>query len=88
METAHALDAFMAGAEKEVVGVGKDDFGVKIVDEIARGKAFDRALGADGHEDGGFDGAMSGVQKAGARAAVGAGGLDFETERGQDCMVA
>jgi hypothetical protein len=31
---------------------------------------------------------MSGVQKAGARAAVGAGGLDFETERGQDCMVA
>ncbi len=92
METAHTLDAFMAGAKEQVVGICEDDFGVEIVDEIARRKAFDGALRADGHEDRGFDGAVSGVEKASARAGLGAVGLDFKTETGlrriHDCMVA
>jgi hypothetical protein len=87
VETAEAFDAFVAGAKEEVVRVGEDDFGVEIVDEIAWRQAFDCALGADGHEDGGFDGAVGGVEEASARAGLGAGGLDFEAEGGKDGVV-
>jgi hypothetical protein len=92
METAHTFDAIMTRAEEQVVGIREDDFGVKIVDEIARRKAFDGTLGADGHEYRRFDSAVSGVKEASARAGLGAGGLDFKTETGlrriHDCMVA
>jgi hypothetical protein len=39
-------------------------------------------LGANGHEDWGFDDAMGGVEQAGAGVGVGASGFDFEAEGG------
>lgn len=67
-----------------MVGIGEDYFGVEVIDEVARGETFDSTLCAYRHEDGGFDGAVSGVKKARAGTGVGAGGLDFETEGGQE----
>ena len=81
VQAAHPFNALVARAEEEMVSVGENDFGVEINNEIARGKSFDGALRADGHEHGRFDGAVSGVKETGASPGVGAGGLDFEAER-------
>jgi hypothetical protein len=78
MQTAHALNSFVAGAEEQVVGVRQNDFGVQIVDEIARCQALDGALGADGHEYRRLNYAMRGVQQSGTRAGLRAGCLYFE----------
>ncbi len=51
--------------------------------EVALGEAFDGGLGADGHEDRGFDGAVGGVENAGAGAGVRALGQEFEGDLGQ-----
>src|ERR1700733_3451707 len=82
METAHTFDALVAGAKKKMVGVGENDFGVKIVAEIAWGQAFYGALCAHRHEDWGFDDAMGRTQKAGASPCLRAGGLNFKAKRG------
>lgn len=63
-----------------MVGVGKDDFGIEVVDQIAWGKALDGALRADRHENRGFDSTVSGMQQAGAGVRVRTSGLDFKAE--------
>ena len=79
MESAEGADAFMAGAEIEVIGVAEDDLRAEVFEGLLR-DGFDGALSSDGHEDGGFDGAVGQVD---ARAA-GAGGVcgkQIETKR-------
>ena len=71
-----------AGAEVEVVGVAEYDLGVDEC-EIFLGEGLHACLGTDGHEDGGFDGAVGGLDGACARGAVGVAGFDCEVERGQ-----
>jgi hypothetical protein len=61
-----------------MVGVGEEDFHAEIFGEIALGESFDGSLRADGHEDGGFDCAVGGVEESGAGAGLGALGDDFE----------
>ena len=61
-----------------MIGVGEDDLGVQLVGQVALGEAFDGGLRADRHEDRRLDGAVGGVEQAGARAGVGAFGLQFE----------
>jgi hypothetical protein len=80
VEATEGLDELMAGAKKEVVGVAEDDAGVEVAQKVALRNALDRGLGANGHEDGGFDGAMRGVEEAGASAGVRASGEDFEAQ--------
>ena len=53
---------------------------VEIVDQIARQDTFNRRLRADGHKDRSLDIPMCGVENAGARSSVGAGGLEGEVE--------
>lgn len=57
-----------------MVGVAEDDGGFEFVVEMALGETFDGALGADGHEDGGWDVAVSGVEDTGP-------GVGFRTLR-------
>lgn len=83
VQAAEGLDGLVAGAEKEMVGVGEDDGRVDFFDQVARHDALDAGLGADGHEDGGFDDAVGGVETAGTGAGFGADGVDFELEGGQ-----
>ncbi len=55
----------------------------EIFGEVALGQSFDGGLRAHGHEDGRFDGAVRGVQQAGAGAGVGALGHHFEGDLSQ-----
>ena len=71
MQAAHAADRLVAGAQIEMVGVAKDDFGAEGFERVL-GNCLYGASGADGHEDGGFDGPMGQV-KLGAAAAFGSG---------------
>ena len=75
VQAAELADQLMAGPQKQVIGVGEDDFGVQLVGQIALHDALDGGLRADWHEHGGFDDAVRGVDEAGARAGVGALGL-------------
>ena len=55
VQAAHAADGFVARAEVEMVGVAEDDLCAEGFERVLR-NGFDRACGADGHEDRGFDG--------------------------------
>ena len=63
----------------------ENDFGVEIVDQIARKNAFDGRLSADGHENRSLDIAMRGVENARAGAGSGADGLKLESEHRSYC---
>ena len=78
---AHAADGFVAGAQIEVIGVAEDDFGAEGFERVLR-DGFDGAGGADGHEDGRFDGGM-GQSDATAAAAGGGFGQELEAEAHQ-----
>jgi hypothetical protein len=80
VESAELTDGFVAGAEEEVISIGEDDFGVEVVQQLNGEEALDGRLGADGHEDRGFDRAVGGVEDPGSGAGSGAGGLKVETE--------
>ena len=82
VQTAHAADGFVAGAEIEVVGVGEEDFDAEVVGEVALVESFDGGLGANGHEDRGLDDTVRGVEEAGAGARGGALGDDFKSYLG------
>jgi len=83
VEAAEGLDELVAGAQEEVVGIAEDDAGVQVGDKIPLRNSFDGGLRADGHEDGGFDGAVRGVEEAGPGAGVGTSGEDFEAQSRQ-----
>jgi hypothetical protein len=57
MQTAHAANGFVAGAQIEMVGVAEDDFCAEGLERVL-GDGFDGSLCADGHKDGGLDGLM------------------------------
>ncbi len=78
VQTTEVLDQLVAGAHEEMVGIGKNDAGLKFVEEIALVQAFHGGLGADRHEDRGGDVAVFGVQDAGAGPGNGAFGEEFE----------
>ena len=78
VESAQRADRLMTGSEEQMVRIRKDDLRVELDLDIPRQDSFERGLCADGHEDGGFDSAVSGVDEAGAGARSGAGGLKFE----------
>ena len=78
VKSAELADQFVAGAEKEMVGVAEDDAGLEFVPEIALVQPFDRCLCTDGHEDGRRDVAVFGVQDAGAGACDRAFGEEFK----------
>jgi hypothetical protein len=78
VESTKGADGLVAGPEEEVVGIREDDPGVELGFDVAREDSFECGLGADGHEYGGFDDAVSGVDESGTRTGGGAGGLEFE----------
>jgi hypothetical protein len=82
VEAAEFFDDLGAGAEPEVVGIAKDDLGVDHV-EVVGMEGFDRSLGADGHENGGFDHTVRGGEAAAAGFGVGVGGEEFEHGTGR-----
>lgn len=82
MESSEFFDDFGAGAEPEVVGVSEDDLGVDHV-EVIGVEGFDRALGADGHKDWGFDNTVRGSETTAAGLGVGIGGEEFEHGAGR-----
>jgi hypothetical protein len=83
VDAAGAADEVVAGAEIEVVGVGKDDLGSAMV--VAEGfegvlrDGLDGGGGANGHEDGCFDGAVREMERGSAEVAV--GGAEVEAKR-------
>ena len=52
-----------------MIGVAEDDLGLDVV-QVLRGHGFDRAVGTDGHEYGGFDAAVVEFQCTAAGVAV------------------
>ena len=78
VQTAQFADQLVSGAQEQMIGIGQDDFGVEFAFQIALRNAFDRGLRAHRHEDRRLDDAVSGVQQPGARARVGALGLEFK----------
>ena len=87
MQAAHLADELVPGAQVEMIGVGQQDADAEIFGQVALGEPFDRGLGAHGHEDGGFDGAVGRMQQAGAGARSGALGDDFEGDLPQSLIV-
>ena len=79
VQTAQLADQLVAGTQKQVIGVGQDDLGVEFVGQVALQNAFDGGLRAHRHEDRRFDDAVRGVEQSGARAGVGALGLQLKT---------
>jgi hypothetical protein len=84
VKAAHAADGLVAGTEIEVVGVAEDDFCAERFERVLR-DGFDGALGADRHEDRGFDSLM-GQQETAAAAAGGGFGEKLE-ERGHGLIL-
>ncbi len=70
VEAAEGADEFMAGAEVEVVGIAEDDLRAEVFEDVLR-DGLDGALGADGHEDGGFNDLMGKVDAGTAGAGRG-----------------
>ena len=67
MQAAHAADQFVAGAEIKMVGVAEDNLRAEGFERVL-GDSFDGALRADGHEDGGLDGAVRQMELGAAAA--------------------
>ena len=44
VQAAQLADELVAGTQKQMIGVGENDFGVEVVDQIARGESFDGGL--------------------------------------------
>jgi hypothetical protein len=63
--------------------VFEEDLDAEVGREVALVETLDGGLGAYGHEDGGFDDAVGGVEEAGAGAGGGAFGDDFEGNLGR-----
>ncbi len=63
MEPAQRRDAFVAGAQRQVVGVGQQDLGARRA-QVGRGQALDARLGPDRHELRGIDRPMRSLQPA------------------------
>ena len=63
-------DDFEAGAQPQVKGVAEADLGADLV-QVTRGHCFNRAVGADRHEDRCFDDAMRQGQAAASGETVG-----------------
>ena len=86
MQAAGFFNEFGTGTKGEVVGVAENNLGVYIM-KVLGGEGFDRALGADGHEDGGFDGAMGSVQNT--RSGFGCFRFfdEFEVRHAQDFFI-
>ena len=82
MKPAESFDTLVTRAKEQMVGVGKNDFGVEIIEEVTRREGFDGSLRADRHEDGGLDDAVGRVDQPGARTRNGTRRLDFEYESG------
>src|SRR5947208_13780632 len=79
VEAAELANGLVPGTQIQVVGVPQDDFGVEIVEQIARQQAFDSSLRANGYEHRGLDVAMAGVQDSCSGSGVLTGGLHFKT---------
>ena len=62
--------SLVAGPQEQMIGIGQQDLDAEILGEVALGESFDRGLRADRHEYRRFDGAMRGVEQAGARAGL------------------
>ena len=83
VQPAHVPDQLLPRAHVQVVGIAEDDLARHLA-EIARGEGLDRAAGADGHEGGGFDHAVGGLEQARARAALGIGVGDGKLHGGRE----
>jgi hypothetical protein len=68
----------MTGTQKEVIGIGQDDAGLEVIEEVVLVESLDGCLGADWHKYGRRDIAMFGVQDACAGTSLGAFGEEFE----------
>ena len=62
--------ALVAGAQVEMIGVAENDLRAEGFEHVLR-DSFDRAGGADGHEDGSLDGLMRQMKLAAPAAGVG-----------------
>ena len=78
VQSAELANYFMAGPQKEMVGVAKDDAGAQIFPQVALIQAFYRRLRADRHEDRSRDVAVLSMQNPGAGARIRAFGEKFE----------
>ena len=73
MQSARLAEDLGAGAEVEVVSVAQDDLGFDVLCQFMLVDGAHGAMGSHGHEDGCFDLAVGGFQKArpGSRSRVG-----------------
>ena len=78
VQPAQAADQFVAGPQKQMIGVGQQDAHVQIVGQIALRESLDRGLRAHRHEDRRLDGAVRRVQQAGASTGLRALGHQLE----------
>ena len=80
VQAAEPPDGLVSWPQEKMIGVTQDDFGVEIVRQVTRQQTLNRSLRPNGHEDRGFDIAMSSVQDARARAGFRTRRLKFEGE--------
>src|SRR6266446_1063996 len=57
MQAAELAHEFMAGTQIKMIGIREDDFRAEVFERFL-GERFDGGLGANGHEEWGFDGAV------------------------------
>ena len=87
MEPTEVLDAFVTGAQKQMVGIGKNDLRVEFGFEIALRETLDGGLGANGHEYGSFDDTVGGMQEPGACAGDWTLGLNLEAKNRHEFLL-
>jgi hypothetical protein len=66
VDATQALDAPVAGSQKEVIGVDQEDVGTRVPDLFGH-EGLHGGERADGHEGGRADGAVAGGNQAGSR---------------------
>ena len=78
MQSAGATEDVRAGTEEEMVGVTENDLGLDVVLEFLALHALDGTYGTDGHEDGGEDISVVGMDDPGARSDTALTCFEFE----------
>ncbi len=85
MQTAGLFNQLLARLEMQVIGIGKNDLGAAILD-LGRGHRFHGTMGADRHENRGFNCAVWSRDAPPSGACGFVGGDQFKIQHQKNCL--
>jgi hypothetical protein len=75
MQPAELFHRLVPRPQEEMVGIGKNDLGIQIIDKVSRQDSLNRSLGPHRHKNRRFHNPMVRMQQPGPRASFGTSGL-------------